>query len=67
MSKKANGVNYGKTVPQRDRRRRVIASLKQQLESGEKTKKGTKDVKIPLTEKDVKRINKEISILEERV
>jgi Sec7-like guanine-nucleotide exchange factor len=55
------------TVPQVSRRKRVIEMLKAQLKSGVKTKKGTLNEKIPLTEKDVKRINKEIEILKTRV
>ena len=67
MSKKTNGVRHGMTVGQRDRRRRVLSKLKQQLESGMKTKKKTTDVLIPLTEKDTKRIKREIETLKERV
>lgn len=63
MSKKANGVNYGKTVPQQGRRRRALAMLEQQLKSGVKTEKKTFDKKVPLTEKDIKRIKKEIENL----
>ena len=67
MSRKANGVNYGKTVTQQSRRRRALAMLEQQLKSGVKTEKKTFDKKVPLTEKDVKRLNKEINILKDRL
>ena len=41
--------------------------LEQQLKSGVKTEKKTFDKKVPLTEKDVKRLNKEINILKDRL
>jgi hypothetical protein len=37
--------------------------LEKQLKSGVKTQKKTTDVKVPLTETDIKRIKKEIEIL----
>jgi hypothetical protein len=37
--------------------------LEKQLKSGVKTKKKTTDVKVPLTDSDIKRINKEIPIV----
>lgn len=67
MSRKANGVNYGKTVPQRDRRIRALAMLEAQLKIGTKTKKRTIDEKIPLTDKDVSRIKKEIANLKAKM
>ncbi len=68
MSKKTNGVNYGKTVPQRSRRERVIKMLEVQLKSGLKTEKKRNDGhKIPLTEKDINRINKELVTLKARL
>jgi hypothetical protein len=41
--------------------------LEAQLKSGVKTEKKTKDVKIPLTESDRRRIEKEIEILKSRL
>jgi hypothetical protein len=41
--------------------------LEKQLKNGVKTEKGTRDVKIPLTDSDVKRINKEIDNLKTKV
>lgn len=63
MSKKANGVKRGKTVLQQSRRRRALAQLEAQLKSGVKTEKKSFDKKIPLTDKDISRIKKEIEIL----
>lgn len=45
------------------RRQGALQRLEAQLASGVKTKKGTRDEKIPLTDKDIKRINKEIERL----
>lgn len=55
------------TVMQKSRQSRALESLKAQLESGVKTKKGTKDEKVPLTESDRKRINSEISNLTKKI
>ena len=55
------------TVKQRSRKECALENLMQQLKSGVKTQKGTRDVKIPLTEKDVKRINNEIGTLKEKL
>ena len=70
--RKANGVNYSKSVAAKSRRERVIVMLEKQLKSGVKTKKigdTTPFVfsKIILTESDVKRINKELETLKSRV
>lgn len=54
------------TVQQRSRKSRALDMLEAQLKSGVKTEKGTRDNKIPLTESDIKRINKEIEILKKR-
>jgi hypothetical protein len=67
MSKKHNGVNYGRTVPQRSRRNRALESLENQLKAGTKTLKTTMHTKVPLTDKDIKRINKEIGILKDKL
>jgi hypothetical protein len=48
------------------RRQGALIRLEAQLESGVKTQKGTTDVKIPLTDSDRKRINKEIAILKSK-
>ncbi len=67
MSNKANGVNYGKTVPQKGRRERAITALQLQLTSGEKTEKKSYDKKVPLLDKDITRINKEIETLKSKL
>ncbi len=54
------------TVAKKSRQARVLKMLENQLKSGEKTQKKTSDVKVPLTENDKKRINKEIEILKSR-
>ena len=51
------------TASKRSRQARVLEVLEKQLKSGVKTEKKTTDVKVPLTEHDIKRINKEIEIL----
>ena len=51
------------TVQKRSRQSRALDMLEAQLKSGVKTEKKTKDVKIPLTDSDRRRIEKEIEIL----
>ena len=55
------------TAPQKSRKQRALSVLETQLSNSVKTEKGTRDVKIPLTEADVKRIKKEIETLKTRV
>jgi hypothetical protein len=55
------------TLAKRSRQQRVLEMLEKQLKNGVKTEKGTRDVKIPLTDSDVKRINKEIDNLKTKV
>lgn len=55
------------TAAKRSRQSRAIEMLEKQLKSGVKTKKKTTDVKVPLTDSDIKRINKELEILNKRV
>ena len=55
------------TAAKRSRQSRVITMLEKQLKSGVKTQKKTTDVKVPLTDSDIKRINKELEILNKRV
>jgi hypothetical protein len=55
------------TNAQNSRRHRTISLLETQLKSGVKTQKKTRDVKIPLTENDVKRLKSELEILKSRV
>jgi hypothetical protein len=43
----------------------ALTRLEAQIKSGEKTVKGTKDQKEPLTAKDITRINQEIKRLRE--
>lgn len=62
---KSNGVKRGMTIPQKTRRQRVLTRLKTQLALGKK--KNKEDKIVPLTEKDIKRINREIEILKERI
>ena len=67
MSQKTNGVP-SKTVPMVGRRLRVIDMLTAQLKRGNKVAKvDKKDVTIPLTDKDITRIEKELTILKARV
>lgn len=63
MSKKNNGINHSMLTPVRYRRHRVATRLKDQLSLGTKN---TKEGKKELSEKDIKRINKEIATLKER-
>jgi hypothetical protein len=49
-------------IQKRDRRARVLVRLEDQLKSGVKTMKKSTS-KTALTDSDIKRINKEISIL----
>jgi NAD(P)H-dependent FMN reductase len=55
------------TVQKRSRRQRALAMLEIQLKNGVKTQKKTMDVKVPLTESDKKRIQKEIDLLKSRL
>ena len=55
------------TVAKRSRQQRVLEMLEKQLKNGVKTEKGTRDVKIPLTDSDKKRIIKEIDNLKSKV
>jgi len=64
MSKKTNGVNYSRSVAVKSRRSRAMEQLTLQLKS---SVKNTKEGPIPLSEKDEKRINKEIEILRMRL
>lgn len=65
MSRKSNGVDHSMTVMKRSRRVVALHSLESTLASGSKvTKEG---LKVPLTESNKKRIEKEIAILKKRV
>jgi hypothetical protein len=55
------------TIQKRIRQGNVLQRLENQLVQGVKTEKKTLDTKVPLTDSDVKRINKEIAILKGRV
>lgn len=55
------------TIAKKIRQKNVLEKLEKQLKSGVKTQKKTTDVKVPLTDADIKRINKEIEILKTRV
>ena len=54
------------TVQQRSRQSRALDMLQNQLKSGVRTQKGTRDVKVPLTDSDKKRIEKEMGILQSK-
>ena len=54
------------TAAKRSRQSRALVMLQNQLKSGVKTQKGTMDVKVPLTDSDKKRIEKEMGILQSR-
>jgi len=67
MSEETNGVKkWAKSPAHKQRRRNAIARLEKQLKEGKKTNKTGKAL-IPLTDKDVIRINKELSILKARI
>jgi hypothetical protein len=55
------------TTQKRSRQARALSMLEDQLQSGVKTQKKTRDVKIPLTDSDIKRISKIIEILKSRL
>lgn len=55
------------TAAKRSRQVRVLEVLEKQLKSGVKTEKKTTDVKVPLSEHDIKRIHKEIEILKAKI
>jgi len=55
------------TAKRRERQRSALARLTAQLMSGVKTEIGSGYKKIPLTDKDIKRISKEIVILESKL
>jgi len=65
MSKKTNGV-ASKTPAQVSRRIAVIARLEKQLKANVKPVREV-DYLVPLTEKDITRINKELTTLKSRV
>ena len=54
------------TASKRSRQSRALEMLQNQLKSGVKTQKKTRDVKVPLTDSDKKRIEKEMGILQSR-
>jgi hypothetical protein len=54
------------TAAKRSRQSRALDMLQNQLKSGVKTQKKTRDVKVPLTDSDKKRIEKEMGILQSR-
>jgi hypothetical protein len=55
------------TIQRRSRQTRALSMLEEQLKSGVKTEKGTRDTKISLTDSDVRRLNREIGILQSRL
>jgi hypothetical protein len=75
MSNKANGVNWDRRFPAKQKRKGVIERLEKQLKDGVKNttimvgkKYPTKQsATIPLTDSDIKRINKELEVLKTRI
>lgn len=55
------------TVAKRSRQSRALDMLEAQLKSGVKTEKKTKDVKVPLTDSDKRRIEKEMEVLKSKL
>jgi hypothetical protein len=55
------------TAAKRSRQARALSMLEKQLASGVKTVKKTTDIKADLTDSDVKRLNKEIAILQAKL
>jgi hypothetical protein len=55
------------TAAKRSRQARALSMLESQLSSGVKTEKGTRDNKVDLSDSDIKRLNKEIGILQGRL
>jgi NAD(P)H-dependent FMN reductase len=55
------------TAAKRSRQQRVLEVLEKQLKNGVKTEKGTMNTKIPLTDSDKKRIEREINNLKTKV
>jgi hypothetical protein len=55
------------TVQKRSRQSRALDMLEAQLKSGVKTEKKTYDVKLPLTDSDRRRIEKEIEVLKSKL
>lgn len=55
------------TAAKRIRQQRVLVILEKQLKTGSKTEKHTMNTKVPLTESDKKRIEKEINNLKSKV
>ena len=55
------------TLAQKSRKSRAYDMLEKQLKSGVKTQKKTTDVKVPLTDSDKKRIQKEMENLKKKM
>ncbi len=55
------------TVQKRSRQSRALDMLEAQLKSGVKTEKKTKDVKVPLTDSNRRRIEKEMEVLKSKL
>lgn len=72
--KKSSGRNAQNKGQQNERRKKALARLIAQKASGVKTEKGTHKLTaittgndVPLTEKDIARIDREISVLQSRI
>ena len=66
MSKKTNGVTWNKSSKTKQRRVKAIDRLTIQLKSGKKPVRKSKTEEL-LTDHDVKRINREVEILQTRI
>lgn len=64
MTTEQSGVRFNKSIAAKKRRKKVIVRLENQLVSGKKT---IKSDTVELTTNDVKRINKELTVLKERI
>jgi hypothetical protein len=72
MSKKTNGVNYSMKMPIRSRRQSALNLLQNQLTSGLKPKRDENNKTsltetVPLEQKDIERIKKEMLLLKSRI
>jgi len=67
ISKIKNKPKLDAMQTKKDKQKEVLKRLEDQLKADEKTKKGSQFEKVPLTEKDKRRIQKEIEILKDKI
>ena len=60
-------LNYKRGVLRQERRREALKRLESTLAKGVKKSKGDQAILMPITDTDIKRINKEIVILKSRL